>query len=55
MKAKPNGSAAHVAEVRKRIERVPVGEARALLELKFGRVITDMAQQIRDAAQAKRK
>jgi hypothetical protein len=53
LSAKPNGSAQHVAEVRKRMERVPVGEARALLELKFGRVITDMARQIRDAARRK--
>jgi hypothetical protein len=54
MSAKPNGSAQHVAEVRRKIERVPVSEARALLELKFGRVITDMARQIRNAARAKR-
>ena len=53
MSAKPNGSAQHVAEVRRRIEQVPVGEARAILELKFARTITDMARQIRDAARRK--
>jgi hypothetical protein len=51
--AKPNGSAAHVAEVKRKIEQVPVGEARTILELKFARTITGMARQIRNAARRK--
>ena len=54
MKIKPNGSAAHVAEVRAAIEQVPVGETRALLELKFASTVTTLARKIRDAA-ARRK
>ena len=49
-----NGSAQHVAEVRRKIEQVPIEERRALLELKFARTVQTMAGKIRDAARAKR-
>lgn len=52
MSAKP-GSIAHVAEVKRKIEQVPVSEARAILELKFAQTVTDMARQIRDVARRK--
>jgi hypothetical protein len=54
MPVKPNGSGAHVAEVRAKIDALPVGEARALLELKFASTVTTLARKIRDAA-ARRK
>jgi hypothetical protein len=51
---KPYGSAAHVAEVRRKIEQVPVGQERALLELKFTSTVTTLARKIRDAAARRR-
>ena len=53
LSAKPNGSAQHVAEVRRRIEQVPVGEARAILEFKFAQVVQTLASKIRAAARRK--
>jgi hypothetical protein len=53
MPVKPNGSAAHVAEVRRRIEQVPVGEARTKLEIRFSQSAQTLARKIRDAARRK--
>jgi hypothetical protein len=53
MNTKPNGSAAHVAEVKRRIEQVPVSEARAKLEYKFARTVSALAGKIREAARRK--
>ena len=53
MSAKPNGSIAHVAEVKRKIEQVPVGEARAILEFKFAQTVQTLAGKIRDAARRK--
>jgi hypothetical protein len=39
----------HVAETRRRIEQVPVGEQRTLLEIKFAASAQTLARQIRDA------
>ena len=48
---KPKPTAAEcVADIRRRIERVPVGEARTILELKFADTVQTLARKIRDAA-----
>ena len=53
MKVKPT-LADHVAEVRRKVEQVPVGERRALLELKFASTVQALARKIRDAAARRR-
>jgi hypothetical protein len=49
-----NGAVAHVADVKRKIEQLPVGDARTKLELQFSRTISTLASKIRDAARAKR-
>ena len=48
-----NGSIEHVASFRKKIEQLPVSEARAKLEIRFAQTVQAMASKIRDAARAK--
>jgi hypothetical protein len=43
----------YVADVRKQIERLPVGETRAKLEIRFARAATDLARKISTAAKVK--
>jgi hypothetical protein len=49
-----NGSIAHVAEVKWRIDALPIGPDRTMLEIKFAATVTTLARKIRDAT-ARRK
>jgi hypothetical protein len=43
----------HVAEIRRKVEQVPVGEARTKLEIRFAQTVQTLAAKIRDAARRK--
>jgi hypothetical protein len=50
---KPNAAAAYISDVRRKIERVPVGPTRTELEIKFARTTQTLARQIAEAARRK--
>jgi hypothetical protein len=55
MSRSPNRSIVeHVDEVKRKIERVPVGVERATLELKFSQTVVALAGKIRDAARQRK-
>jgi hypothetical protein len=45
--------AEYVAQTKRQIEQLPVGETRAKLEIRFARAATDLARRISTAAKAK--
>ena len=45
----------YIADAKRKIDAVPSGETKARLQLRLGRVATDLARQITDAAEAKRR
>ena len=52
MTAKPT-LADSVADIRRTIERIPVGEARTRLEIRLSRTVADLARKITAAARRK--
>ena len=45
----------YVADARRQIEQLPVGETRAKLEIRFARAATDLARRISTAAREKKQ